>query len=180
MPRSTENSSLARPRRRIGFAGAALLLALGGVTVIAAQFGNSSATVSRPAVRVDRGLGDVAVVSDTQDLEQGVAVATFSAAEQAGAAAAPARTASVGMRALYRGNSVVHAPPAGWLIPIVYLAMPRAALGGVIGDDIPGGLDAGTVMMNDLTAQTIGAQVGDVLELRAVDDSSQWFTIGRI
>ena len=58
--------------------------------------------------------------------------------------------------------------------------MPRAALGGVVGDDIPGALDDSTVMMNELTAQMTGAQQGDMLELRAVDGSSQWFSVGRI
>jgi len=41
-------------------------------------------------------------------------------------------------------------------------------------------LDDNTVMMNELTAQMTHAQPGDALELRALDGSSQWFTVGRI
>jgi hypothetical protein len=148
--------------------------------VLAQVAAGGAATVGQPAARVDPGLEDVAVVFDLQEIDAEVVVATFAAAEQAGAAAAPARTASIGLRALTRGGNLVHAAPDGYLIPMVLIAMPRAALGGVIGDDIPGGLDASTAMLNELTAQTTGAQTGDTLELRAVDGSSQFFNVGRI
>jgi hypothetical protein len=117
---------------------------------------------------------------DLQDVDPAVVTGAFTAADQAGGAAAPARTASVGLRAVTRAGSLVHAAPDGFLIPMAMIAMPRAALGGVLGDDIPGALDDSTVMLNEITAQTTGAQQGDVLELRAVDGSSQWFTIGRV
>ena len=148
--------------------------------IAAGAAGTGPATVSRTATRVDPGLDDVAVVYDLQEVDAEVIAATFVAAEQAGAAAAPARTASVGLRAITRSGALVHAAPDGFLIPTVLIAMPRAALGGVVGDDIPGALDDSTVMLNELTAQTTGAQQGDVLELRAGDGSSQWFSVGRI
>jgi hypothetical protein len=156
-----------------------LIAAASGATVLADRL-DSGATVAQPALRVDRGLDDVAVVFDVQEVDPEVVVATFRAAEQVGAAAAPARTASVGMRGLFRGGSLVHAPPDGWLIPFVLMAMPRAALGDVVGRDIPGQLDAGTVMINELTAQATGAQAGDSIVLRAADGSSQTFTIVRV
>ena len=164
----------------MALAAAALATAAGGAAALAQVGAGGGATVARPAVRVDPGLEDVAVVFDLQDVDAEVVAATFAAAEQAGAAAAPARTASVGLRAVTRAGAVVHAAPDGFLIPMVLLAMPRAALGGVVGDDIPGELDDGTVMMNELTAQTTGAQQGDTLELRGLDGSSQWFRVGRV
>ncbi|HZI45883.1 MAG TPA: M15 family metallopeptidase [Ilumatobacter sp.] len=180
MPRTPPRIG-ARSRRavRAALVVAVLATAAGGAAVLA-QAAGGGATVARPAVRVDPGLDDVAVVFDLQDVDGEVVVATFAAAEQAGAAAAPARTASVGLRAITRAGALVHAAPDGFLIPTVFLAMPRAALGGVVGDDIPGALDDSTVMMNELTAQMTGAQQGDTLELRAMDGSSQWFSIGRI
>jgi hypothetical protein len=165
---------------RVAVVAAPLVTAAGAAVALAQVAAGSGATVDRTATRVDPGLDDVAVVYDVQEVDADVVVASFAAAEQAGGAAAPARTASVGLRALTRGGNAIHAAPDGFLIPMVLLAMPRAALGGVIGDDVPGGLDPSTVMVNELTAQTIGAQTGDVLELRALDGSSQWFSIGRI
>ncbi len=146
----------------------------------AASPGSTGATASRTAARIDKGLGDVAVVYDLQEVDPDVVTATFAVAEQAGAAAAPARTASVGLRAITRVGSLVHAAPDGFLIPMVLIAMPRAAMGGIVGDDVPGALDDSTVMLNELTAQSTGTHQGDVLELRATDGSSQWFSVGRI
>jgi hypothetical protein len=180
MSRSPLGLGRARRATRVAIAVAAVAMAAGGAAVLAQTGADGSATVGRTAVRVDPGLGDVAVVFDLQDVDPEVVAATFAVAEQAGAAAAPARTASVGLRAVTRGGALVHAAPDGFLIPIVFLAMPRAALGGVVGDDIPAGLDNSTVMMNELTAQTTGTRQGDTLELRAVDGSSRWFNVGRI
>ncbi|HZB42030.1 MAG TPA: M15 family metallopeptidase [Ilumatobacter sp.] len=180
MPRDAARLGRARSAARLALAAAALATAAGGAAALAQVGAGGGATVARPAVRVDPGLEDVAVVFDLQDVDAEVVAATFAAAEQAGAAAAPARTASVGLRAVTRAGAVVHAAPDGFLIPMVLLAMPRAALGGVVGDDIPGELDDGTVMMNELTAQTTGAQQGDTLELRGLDGSSQWFRVGRV
>jgi hypothetical protein len=180
MPRFAARLGRARRGARLALAAAALATAAGGAAALAQVGAGAGATVARPAVRVDPGLDDVAVVFDLQDVDAEVVAATFAAAEQAGAAAAPARTASVGLRAVTRAGALVHAAPDGFLIPMVLLAMPRAALGGVVGDDIPGELDDGTVMMNELTAQTTGAQQGDTLELRGLDGSSQWFRVGRV
>src|SRR5262245_40800005 len=149
MPRSPARLGRARRAARLTIITATLAVAAGGAVVLAQAAAGSGATAGKPAVRVDDGLDDVAVIFDTQDIDDEVVVATFAAAEQAGAAAAPARTASVGMRSVTRGGSLVHAAPDGFLIPMVLIAMPRAALGGVVGDDIPAGIDASTVMMNE-------------------------------
>src|SRR6187200_1211110 len=154
MPRPIARPGRARRSvRRALIAAAIATLAGGAVALAAVAPGNGPATVDRTAVRVDQGLGDVAVVFDIRDVDPEVVTGTFAASEQAGAAAAPARTASVGLRAITRAGSLVHAAPDGFLIPMVLIAMPRAALGGVVGDDIPGALDDSTVMLNELTAQ---------------------------
>jgi hypothetical protein len=180
MPRSPARLGRARRAARLALVTAALATAAGSAAVLAVVIPSGGATVGRTAVRVDPGLTDIAVLFDQQAVDPEVVEGAFAAAQQAGAAAAPARTASVGLRAVTRGGTLVHAAPDGFLIPIVFIAMPRAALGGVVGDDIPGALDDNTVMMNELTAQMTGAQQGDTLELRAIDGSSQWFTVGRI
>lgn len=181
MPRPSARPGRARRSARRALVAVAIATLAGGAVAIATVAPDSgAATVGRTAVRVDDGLGDVAVVFDTQDVDPEVVAATFAAAEQVGAAAAPARTASVGLRAITRAGSLVHAAPDGFLIPVVLIAMPRAAMGGVVGDDIPGALDDSTVMLNELTAQMTGAKQGDVLELRAMDGSSRWFGVGRV
>jgi hypothetical protein len=180
MPRIPLRPGRARRAARVALVAAVLGSAAAGAVVLAQAASGGVATVDRTATRVDRGLDDMAVVFDLQDVDPEVVAATFAVAEQAGAAAAPARTASVGLRAVTRNGALVHAAPDGFLIPIVLIAMPRAALGGVVGDDIPGGLDGSTVMLNELTAQMMGAHAGDTLELRALDGSSQWFNVARI
>jgi hypothetical protein len=74
----------------------------------------------------------------------------------------------------------VHAAPDGWLIPMAYLSLPREALTGVIGDHIPPALNASSVVMNELTADLMKAQVGDDVELRAMDGSAQAFRVSAI
>ena len=50
----------------------------------------------------------------------------------------------------------------------------------MIGDEVSAVLDASAVVMNELTAQQTGAQVGDVMELRAEDGSTQAFRVAGI
>jgi hypothetical protein len=170
---------LPRPRL-VGWIVAVFVVAAFGATAFAFQI-NGPATAGRPAVRIDRGLGDVATVFDVQEIDPEAVAATFSVAEQIRAAAAPGRTASVGLQRLTRGASVVHAPPDGWLIPIVFLAIPRAAIAGIVGHNVSGMVDENWVMINELTAQLMGgAQAGDTLHLRAVDGSTQLFSIAGV
>ena len=178
-PRNPLPRALPRPRL-VGWLAAVFVVAAFGAAAVALQL-DRAATAGRPALRIDPGLGDVATVFDVQEIDPEVVEATFRVAEQVGAAAAPSRTASVGLQRVIRGDAVVHAPPDGWLIPIVLLAMPRAAIAGIVGDDIPRLVDANWVMINELTAQMMGgAQAGDVLHLRAVDGSTQPFWIAGV
>jgi len=151
-------------RRHLAWVSALLVTAIGGATAFAARI-DSGATAGTTATRVDPGLDDVAVVFDIQVVDQFVVEATFRAAEQVGAAAAPGRTASVGMLRLTRGGALVHAAPDGYLIPMALLVLPQAAVGGVVGRDVPAQLNNHTIAINELTAQTIGAQAGDMVEV---------------
>lgn len=169
-----------RPRRpQVALAVAVAGLSVAGLAV-AIDAVDAPATVSTRAQRVDPGLGDVVAIFDVQEVDRAVVEATFRIAEQAGAAAASARTGSAGMVRIARNGTTVHSAPDGYLIPQVFLAMPEAAVAGVIGRDVSSLLSPSTVVMNQITATMSGAQVGDVIELRAADDSVQAFVIAGI
>jgi D-alanyl-D-alanine carboxypeptidase len=173
-----------RPRRhQVALAVAAAGLSVAGLAAgidVGIDAVDAPATVATRADRVDPGLGDVVAIFDVQDVDREVVEATFRIAEQAGAAAASARTGSAGMVRIARNGTTVHSAPDGYLIPQVYLAMPEAAIAGVIGRDVSRLLSPGAVVMNQITATMSGAQVGDVIELRAADDSVQPFLVAGI
>jgi hypothetical protein len=147
---------------------------------VAATVVDRAATVSTPAERVWAPPGDIASVYDVEDVDAFVVEASYRVAERVGGAAAPGRTGSVGLSRIVRGDAVVHAPPAGWLIPMVYLAFPDSALGGLYGFDVSRALDVDTVVLNELTARNTGTAEGDVLDLSAPNGSTQSFVVARI
>lgn len=162
----------------------ALAVGVAGLSVaglaVAVDTIDAPASVATSADRVDPGLGDVVAIFDVQEVDRAVVEATFRIAEATGSAAAAARTGSSGMVRIARDGGTIHAAPDGYLIPQVFVAMPEAAVDGVLGRDVAALLDAGTVVMNEITATMTGARVGDVIELRAADDSVQAFVIAGI
>ncbi len=158
--------------------GVAVLTAAG--VAVAIERVDAPADVAQPAARVVAAPGDVVAIFDVQEVDREVVDATFRIAARAGGAAATARTGSMGMVRLARNGATVRAAPDGYLIPMVFLALPAAGVAGVVGTDVSSLMDADTVVMNELTATQTGAQVGDVVELRAVDGSVQPFRIAGI
>jgi hypothetical protein len=141
---------------------------------------DSWATAERQAVRIVVVGQDTAVVADVGDVDPFVVDATAVAANLAGGLSAPARTGSLGMQRITRSGTVVHAPPSGYLIPMIYIAMPTAAIVGTMGTDVANVLDASSVVVNQVTADITGAQVGDVIDMQAADGSVQPFLISGI
>jgi hypothetical protein len=144
---------------------------LGGTLVFAAGL-VGGADVVTPAQRVERPAGDVVVVFDVGDVDRFVVDAADRAAVEAGAVATVGRTGSLGMRSITRGGSTVHAAPDGYLIPTVYISMPRGSIGRVMGADVSGVLGPDTVVMNEVSAGLTGAVVGDVIVMQAANGST--------
>lgn len=169
-------------RARVAGAVTIAAVAMTGAVVAIAASGSidSPATSGQPARRVDPGLGDVVAIFDQQEVDAAVVQATFRVAEAAGGAAATARSGSQGMVRIARDGATVHAAPDGYLIPMVYLGLPSAAVAGLVGQDVSAMLGAGTVVMNELTAGQTGARVGDTIELVAANGSVQGYTIAGI
>jgi len=172
---------LSAPRRRtsVGLLAAALV-----VTASAGAFALGQViapvTVGQTADRVFVPAGDVVAIYDLQAVDPFVVEATFRVASDTGAAAATARTGALGLASLTRGGGVVHAAPDGYLIPFSFFALPRAAVAGVIGSDVSGLLDPDTLVLNEMTAGQIGAQIGDVVNFPAVNGTMQAFRIAGI
>lgn len=152
---------------------------LGGSIVLAAAL-DSPATVGTTADRVERPVGDLAVVFDIGDVDRAVVEAADRVARRIGAAASVGRSGSLGMRRITRGGSTVHAPPSGYLIPMVYISMPRGSVGRVMGFDVAEVLEPDTVVMNEVTAGLTGARVGDVVEMQSASGASVPLTVAGI
>ena len=152
---------------------------LGGSIVLAAAI-DAPATVDTTADRVERPVGDLAVVFDIGDVDRAVVDASERVARRVGAGATVSRSGSLGMRRITRGGTSVHAPPSGYLIPMVYISLPRGSVGRVMGFDVGEVLEPDTVVMNEVTAGLTGARVGDVVEMQSASGSLVPLTIAGI
>lgn len=141
---------------------------------------DQAATVTETADRDQPPVRDLAVAFDTGQVDQFVVDGVTRAVASVGGFSARSRNASVGLIRVARGGSTVHAPPAGYLIPMGVLSFPDWAIAGVVGPDVATVLDGNTVAMNELSATTTGAQVGDVVELRAANGSTVPLVVGSI
>ncbi|MDW3216434.1 MAG: M15 family metallopeptidase [Ilumatobacteraceae bacterium] len=152
---------------------------LGGSIVWAAAL-DAPATVTAPAERSVQPMGDLAVVFDVGDVDRAVVEASDRVARRIGGTASVGRSGSLGMRAITRDGATVHAPPGGYLIPMVYISMPRGSIGRVMGADVTAVLGPDEVVMNEVTAELTGAEVGDVVVMQSADGSAVPLTIGGI
>lgn len=137
----------------------------------------SGATVAVVATRFAVEPGDNAVAYDMGAVDQFVVAAMGQAAASVGGFSAPLRVGALGMVRITRAGVTVHAPPAGYLVPTVFIGMPRAALAGIMGADVSSVLTRDTVILNELGAEITGAIVGDVIAMSAKNGSVQEFTI---
>lgn len=163
-----------RPRLpRVAIAAVVVVLAVGGAVAVALDgVIDQSAAVGVGADRVVRAPGDLVAIYNPGDIESDVISRADAAAQAAGGVATPTRSGSLGMVRLTRAGAVVHAPPPGYMIPMVYSAVPLGAVGYVVGPAVAALLGPGRLVLNDLTAGIMGgAAAGDVLEIRAADGS---------
>ncbi len=158
-----------------------MFVALGGIAVLAAGAGvDDAAVVSRGADRVAQPVGDLAVVFDIGDVDRFVINGADTAVRRVGGAATTSRSGSLGLQRLLRSGATVHAPPSGYLIPMTFVSLPKGAMAGVMGADVSAVVDDRTVVLNQVTAELMGARQGDTIEMRAVNGSTVALTIGGI
>lgn len=161
--------------------GLAALLAAGGAAVFAAGTTiDRAAEVETIAARLDPGVGDLAVAYDVGDVDRFVVDASAEAARRAGGYSAARRGGSIGLRRITRDGATVHAPPSGYLIPMVFSASPTDAARGVHGIEVAQVMAAGDVVVNEMTAEQTGARVGDRLDLRSVSGGTVTVRVGMI
>ena len=158
-----------------------MFVALGGIAVLAAGTGvDDAAMVSQDADRVAQPVGDLAVVFDIGDVDRFVIDGADTAVRRVGGAATTSRSGSLGLQRLLRSGATVHAPPPGYLIPMTFVSLPKGAMAGVMGADVSAVVDDRTVVLNQVTAELMGARQGDTIEMRAVNGSTVALTIGGI
>lgn len=166
-------------RRRVGLALIVAVSAAAGI-VSAIDRVDGPAAVGVPADRVTEPLGDVVVLFDVGEVDREVVEAAFTIAERAGGAAATGRSGSAGMLRVSRNGVTIHSAPDGYLIPLVYLALPQSAAAGLTGTDVSSLLATDTVVMNEITARQTGAQVGDVVDMRVLDGPVHSYRIAAV
>ena len=168
---------------RFASAGLAALVALGGAVAVATTAPNridDAAEVVTPAARLDPGAGDLVVAFDVGDVDQFVVDASAEAARRAGGHSATRRGGSVGLWRITRDGATVHAPPSGYLIPMVFSAAPVDAARGGYGIEIAQVMAAGDLVVNEMTADTTGVRVGDRLDLRTSSGGTLTVRVGMI
>lgn len=153
---------------------------MGGIAVLAAPTIDEAAQVSRSADRLIEPAGDLAVAFDIGEIDSFVVDAVNAAVDRVGGLAARSRSGSLGLRRMVRSGVTVHGPPAGYLIPITFVSVPKVAVAGVWGPDVSAVVDDQTVVMNQVTAELMGTQEGDQIELRAANGSTVRLTVGGI
>ena len=166
-----------RALSRIVAPAVALLVVLGAVATASIERG---ATATEVAARDLPEVTDIAVAFDGGEIDEFTVDAVARAVTSVGGSSATSRSASVGLIRVVRDGATVHAPPSGYLIPMGVLSFPEWAVAGIVGVDVAVVLDHDTVAMNQLTADTTGAQVGDTIELRAANGATVALRIGSI
>ena len=138
------------------------------------------ATVSEPAVPVSPVATDVVTVYNSGELRSDVAARTMAAANAAGATMGFGRSASVGMLGLYRGNTVVQAPPAGFALPMGTTVLPPDVVGRTMGREVSKHLAPDALVMGALSASLRGARAGDAVLLVAGSGAGVWFRVAAV
>lgn len=166
---------------RVVAASLVALLALGGTVAVGVGATiDGAAEVANQAARLDPGPGDLVVAFDIGPVDPFVVEAGEEAARRAGGHSSTRRGGSIGLRRITRGTAIVHAAPAGYFVPMVFIAAPTDAARGVYGIEIARVLAAGEVVVNEMTAASTGARVGDRLDLRTKDGGSVSLRIGML
>lgn len=171
-------STPARSRSALGItAFAAVVSGLAIATWVSGAGIGEGAVAGDDAERVLTPVGDLAIVFDVREVDADVVAGARRVADASGGGSTVARTGSLGLTAITRGSATVHAPPAGWLIPMVYLAAAEAPIGRITSPEVAAVLGPNAAVMNQVTAQLTGARVGDVVHMRGKDGQSVSFPI---
>lgn len=123
------------------------------------------------------------VVSITQrgGLSADVIWAANAAAGTIGVPAVLSRGFTLPLRSLRRGDTVVQQSSGpGWGFPMAVTAMPRSAVGAVMGRAVSGVLATNRIVIGASTAALRGAQVGDRIEFIAAGFTPISFEVGLI
>ena len=170
-------------RTKIGFAVAATLVAIGAVTVAAADpprideaaTGNLARATRNPAVTTD-----IVTVYNSGPLDDSVGTRATTAATRAGGTAVVGRSASVGLVKIRRGSTTVQQPAAGFAYPMGTTVLPQAFVGPAMGTSVSAAMTSTKVVMSALTASLRGARAGDVITVVADGGNQVDYTIGAV
>lgn len=127
--------------------------------------------------------GGTVSVSQVSDLSTATIAAAQAAAAQVGAGSALGRGFSIGMTAVRRGGGYVQLASGGlglWQFPMGVTALPIEAIQSVMSTRVAAAIGQGQVVMGETSANLRGAQVGDVVDLVAANNSIVSFTIGLV
>jgi len=123
---------------------------------------------------------EVVTVFNSGELRADVADRATAAARDAGASIGFGRSASVGMVGLYRGTTVVQAPPEGFSFPMGTTVLPSDVIGRTMGRNVSQYLAPDALVMGALSASLRGAQAGDSVLLVGGSGAGVWFRVAAV
>jgi hypothetical protein len=88
--------------------------------------------------------------------------------------------ATIQMAQINRGTTVVKSSPPGMFFPMDSVAVDPGAVADTMGDEVATAIARGDVVMSRTSAAVEGADVGDVVNLRAWDGSPHSLTVGAV
>ena len=123
---------------------------------------------------------DVVFVWESGGMSQATLVRIMRIVEDNGLSVSQNHRGTLQLVSVTRGDETIQAAPAGFVIPMAALAIdPQASLR-LIGSEVAGALQAGTVVMGESSAKLRGAQVGDVVTFVGWDARTVSLPIGAI
>ncbi|MFK8022941.1 MAG: M15 family metallopeptidase [Ilumatobacter sp.] len=138
------------------------------------------ASVTEVAVRRRPEVGDFVSVFNSGALSSDTETRAINAATSAGAQFSIRGSASIAMQSVTRDGAPIQLAPAGMSIPMGTTVLDKSTVATLMGFEVAGSLDSGSIVMSELTASLRGARAGDVVTLRSSFGADVAFTIGAV
>ena len=161
----------------LALAGALPVIALGDPPI------EGPAAVAQPAERIPGPSGpdvDVVTIYNPGALKSTIRDRALAASRAAGGTGAVGRSASIGMKSVRRGGTVVQQAPFGYSYPMGTTMLPTHVVANLMGNDVAARLTTTDIVMSKRTADLRGARAGDVIDLVASNGAVLAFTIAQV
>ncbi|MEI7548591.1 MAG: hypothetical protein WCK21_11125, partial [Actinomycetota bacterium] len=124
---------------------------------------------------------DIISISERRGLTSDTISRAIGTANSLGVGMVYGRGFTLGMRRIFRGNTVVRESQGdGWAIPMAVTSLPIGAIGDVMGRTVAAPLSQGQVVLSQSSATFHSTQVGDQIDLLTATGAIARFTVGLV